>query len=75
LPYWCGCFDINREWLVGPKQNALKLDAFDRIQEVIDDNPYGLFHTTPEGAVVAREGDDYREDLGTGRSGDTIHNY
>jgi hypothetical protein len=47
-------------WLVGPKQNALKLDAFGRILEVIDDNPYGLFHTTPEGAVVARQGDDYR---------------
>jgi hypothetical protein len=48
------------KWLIGPKQNALKLDAFDRILEVIDENPYGLFHTTPEGAVVTREGDDYR---------------
>jgi hypothetical protein len=52
--------DISRELLVGPKQNALKLDAFDRIQEFIDENPYGLFHTTPEGAVATREGDDYR---------------
>jgi hypothetical protein len=48
------------KWLVGPKQNALKLDASGRIQEVIEENPYGLFHTTPEGAVVARQGDDYR---------------
>jgi hypothetical protein len=52
--------DISRELLVGPKQNALKLDAFDRNQEIIDENPYGLFHTTPEGAMVTREGDDYR---------------